>query len=81
MKVKINHPMADMVSIIKEGPMGARVYGDDTTSEMAFFMNDVWVIKTIPEFAQYADGVAGDTAVYAYVPDEEIEAFLKEYRA
>lgn len=81
MNIKINHPMADRVSRIKESQMGMRAYAGSTSSELAFFSKGEWVVEPIPEFAQYHDGDFGDTAVYGWVPDTEVDAFLDKYRA
>ena len=80
MNIKINHPMADHVSIIKEGPMGMRACATTNSSELAFFPRGKWVCEPIPEFAEYHDG-GSDTAVYGWVPDDEVDAFINKYRA
>lgn len=78
-KVKINHPMADTISI----STGQGAYGGENTSEIAFFRNNDWQVIAIPDFAIYHDGSSSnaDTAVYPYVPNELIEEFLDKYRA
>ena len=78
-KVKINHMMADTISI----STGQGIYGGENTSEIAFFKNNDWQVIPIPEFAIYHDGSSSiaDTAVYPYVPNELIEKFLTKYRA
>lgn len=78
-KVKINHPMADTISI----STGTHVYSGDNSSEIAFFQNDDWQVIAIPEFCTYHDGsdTVAATAVYPYVPNELIESFLEKYRA
>jgi hypothetical protein len=78
-KIKINHIMADQISI----SIGQGAYGGDNSSEIAFFKNKDWVVIPIPEFAIYHDGSdsVADTAVYPYVPNELIEKFLNKYRA
>ena len=81
MRYKINHPMADSVSRIKEGPMGMRAYAGSNSSELAFFSKGKWVVKPIPEFSKYHDGSTSDSAVYGWVPDSEVDAFLDQYRA
>lgn len=73
--------MADEISIIKLGPGGLTAYSGEHCSEIAFFRNNDWVVKPLPEFAQYHDGSDGDTAVYGWVPDELIDSFISEYRA
>jgi hypothetical protein len=77
-KVKINHPNADTLSI----STGQGAYGGENTSEIAFFLNNEWVVIPVPEFSPYHDGSASDasTAVYPYVPNELIDAFIAENR-
>jgi len=76
-KIKINHPMADTISI----SIGEGAYGGENTSEIAFFRNKDWQVIAIPDFAIYHDGSSSnaDTAVYPYVPNELIEKFLNKY--
>ena len=76
-KIKINHPMADTISI----SIGEGAYGGENTSEIAFFRNNDWQVIAIPDFAIYHDGSSSnaDTAVYPYVPNELIEKFLNKY--
>lgn len=76
MYVKIGHPMANKISI-QNSPWH---YCGEDTSEIAFFMNNEWVTKAIPEFADYSDGEVGDTLVYGWVPNELIDEFLDTYR-
>ena len=78
-KIKINHPMADTLSI----STGLGVYDEDNSSQIAFFRNDDWQVLPIPEFCIYHDGSdsVADTAVYPYVPNELIARFLDKYRA
>ena len=78
-RVKINHPMADTISI----SIGDGVYNGENTSEIAFFRNNDWQVIAIPDFAIYHDGSSSnaDTAVYPYVPNELIDEFLNKYRA
>jgi len=75
-KVKINHPMADTISI----STGTHVYSGENTSEIAFFKDNDWVVVAIPEFCTYHDGSPSnaDTAVYPYVPNEKIDRFLEK---
>ena len=75
-KVKIRHPLADTLSI----STGQLAYSGDNTSEIAFFKNGEWVVTPIEPFADYHDGSPSDadTAVYPYVPNELIDAFLDE---
>ena len=77
-KVKINHIMADTISI----STGQGAYGGENTSEIAFFRNNDWQVIAIPDFAIYHDGSSSnaDTAVYPYVPNELIDAFLEKYK-
>lgn len=72
MKIKINHPMADQISLAK-GPMG---YSGENSTEIAFFLKGQWVVDPIPEFAKYHDGSTDDTAVYPWVPNKLIDEFL-----
>ena len=76
-KEKINHPMADTISISN----GEGIYGGDSTSEIAFFKNKNWVVVPIEPFAKYHDGSALDSAVYGWVPNDLIESFINIYRA
>ena len=75
-KVKIKHPSADIISIVT----GEGAYAGDNTSEIAFFSKGNWVITPIEPFADYHDGSTNDadTAVYPWVPNDLIEAFLEE---
>lgn len=75
-KVKIKHPNADTISI----STGAGAYAGVHTSEVAFFLNNEWVVAPIEPFAEYHDGSPNDadTAVYPWVPNDLIEAFLEE---
>lgn len=75
-KVKIKHPLADTLSI----STGAGAYAGMHTSEIAFFLNNEWVVTPIEPFADYHDGSPddADTAVYPYVPNELIDAFIAE---
>jgi hypothetical protein len=75
-RVKIKHPQADTLSI----STGAGAYAGMHTSEIAFFLNGQWVVDPIEPFATYHDGSPSDsdTAVYPYVPNELIDAFIEE---
>ena len=77
-KVKINHPMADTISI----SIGQDAYCGDNSSEIAFFKNNDWVVIVIPEFSPYHDGSPNnsDTAVYPWVPNELIDKFLAKWK-
>jgi hypothetical protein len=76
-QVKINHALADTISI----STGTHIYNGDNSSEIAFFKNKDWVVIPVPEFSPYHDGSASDadTAVYPYVPNELIDAFIEQY--
>lgn len=73
-RVKIRHPKADEISIIDH----EYAYCGEGTSEIAFFLNGKWVTERIEPFSEYIDTIGGDTAVYGWVPNELIEAFLDE---
>lgn len=77
-KVKIKHPLADTLSI----STGKGVYNGEDTSEIAFFCKGNWVVVPIEPFAAYHDGSPSDasTAVYGWVPNELIDAFIAENR-
>lgn len=75
--VAINHPMADSISI-QDHPYA---YAGRGHVEIAFFSNNKWVTDIIPEFAEYADGEAGGTRVYGYVPIAAVDAFMETYEA
>ena len=70
--IALKHELADEISYFEE-PMSAKY------CEAAFFLDDEWVIETIPELAEYADVVAGDTRVYRYIPREILNDFLWKY--
>jgi hypothetical protein len=76
MKMRINHPMADTISVVSH--LGT--YSGNNTSEIAFFRKGEWVVTPIEPFADYHDGSPSDadTAVYPYVPNDLIDAFLDE---
>ena len=79
-RVKINHPDAYWISIVN----GEMAMASASTSEIAFFReNGSWVVDPVAEFANYHDGSPSDasTAVYGWVPNDEIDAFLETYRA
>ena len=82
MRYKIKHPMADTMSVVN----GLGTYSDTNySSEVAFFLKGEWVVSPIEPFADYHEGSGcgwdADTAVYAYVPNDLIEAFLEENKA
>lgn len=72
---RITHPLADEISV-----QGSEFHycRPGVSSEIAFFHQGSWVITPIEPFADYHDGSIGDTAVYSYVPNELIRAFLDE---
>jgi hypothetical protein len=76
-KVSITHPLANVLSI----STGEGAYGGENTSEIAFFHNREWVVDPIGEFAEYHDGSTSDTAVYGWVPNAKIDAFIEKYSA
>ena len=78
MLIKINHPKADSISIQDSEFHWCR---PGFSSEIAFFKRGSWVTEPIEPFADYHDGSVGDTAVYSYVPNTLIDAFLDENRA
>ena len=73
-KVKIRHPKADTLSI----STGGGAYAGMHTSEIAFFLKGEWVVDPIEPFADYHDGSDSDTAVYGWVPNDLIDAFIDE---
>jgi hypothetical protein len=75
-RVKIRHPYADTLSISK----GHGAYSTCTSSEIAFFLDGKWVVTPIEPFADYHDGSPSDasTAVYGWVPNDLIDAFISE---
>jgi hypothetical protein len=75
--IKINHPLAEKVSV-QDSEFHYCTPGK--SSEIAFFKNGEFVTEIISPFEKYSDGVASDTLVYAWVPNEIIEKFLEEYR-
>lgn len=79
MRYKIKHPMADTMSVIDH----SLAYSGKKSSELAFFHRGEWIVRPIPEFAQYHDGTPEDhdTAVYPWVPNELIKSFLEKYSA
>ena len=77
-RVKIKHPLADTLSI----STGAGAYAGVYTSEIAFFSKGEWVIEPIEPFSDYHDNspANADTAVYLYVPNELLDAFISKNR-
>lgn len=75
--VKINHPLADTLSI----STGLGAYASVATSEIAFFKNGEWVVDPIEPFAAYHDGSPSDssTAVYLYVDNDVLDRFIWLY--
>ena len=75
-RASLHHPMADEISIA----LGDNGYCNFPYSvELAFFKNGEWVTDVLPEFAEFADGVAGDTLVYASVPILDFAQFMTNY--
>jgi hypothetical protein len=74
--IKINHPLAERISVQNS----SRHHAGENTSEVAFFANKKFQTKIVKEFADYADGVEGDTLVYSWVPNKIVESFLDKYR-
>jgi len=72
---KIVHPKADEISVQATQYHMCRV---GVSSEIAFFLNGDWVVDPIEPFADYHDGSTFDTAVYGFVPNDLIDAFLDE---
>ena len=68
----INHPLADSVSVVS----GPGTYSGGNSKELAFFNNKKWVTEIIPEFEDNVETLVGDTMVYEYVPNQDIELFL-----
>lgn len=73
MRYSIKHPMADTISVVNH----TLAYAGENTSEIAFFLRGEWVTEPIEPFAKYHDGCEG-TAVYGWVPNALIDAFLAE---
>ena len=72
MVTKLNHPMADEISIIDH----AGAYAGRGSKEIAFFSNGEWVTDIMGEFEPYAEPEAGDTRVYRYIPKAVLANFL-----
>ncbi len=72
----IRHPLADIMSVVT----GMHSYSGENTSEIAFFNKGNWVVTPIEPFSDYHDGspMDADTAVYPYVPNALINAFIAE---
>ena len=79
MRYKIKHPMADTISVVN----ALGTYSGTNSSEVAFFHKGEWVVTPIEPFADYHDGSPddADTAVYPWVPNDLINAFLEENKA
>lgn len=72
--IKIDHPLANKISVQNSE------YHHCTpgkSSEIAFFLNNKFQTEIIEEFANYADGLEGDTLVYSFVPDDLIDEFIE----
>ena len=77
MRTKLNHPMADEVSIIDH----ERAYAGRGSKEIAFFSNGEWVTDIIEEFEDYTHlEPDGDTRVYGWVPIALLDPFLEKYQ-
>ena len=75
-RAALHHPLADEISIA----LGDNGYCNFPHSvELAFFKNGEWVTDILPEFAAFADGIAGDTLVYARVPVLDFAQFITNY--
>lgn len=75
-RATLSHPLADEVSM----SIGSGAYARFPHSvELAFFRNGEWVTEIIPELAEYADAIAGDTRVYAWVPLIEFAMFMENF--
>jgi len=75
-QIRITHPMATHISVQDSDK---HYCTPQKSSELAFFMNKKWVVEIIPEFAEFADVEAGDTRVYAYVPNELVNEFIDRW--
>ena len=75
MLIKINHPMANEISVQQST---WHMCTPTVSSEIAFFMNGRWVVEIIPHFRDFAEYSTGDTRVYGWVPNEMIDEFLKD---
>jgi len=73
-RIAITHNDADMISIAK----GKGAYCGKSSSEIAFFLKDKWVVKPVKGFAEYWQQTL-DTAIYPWVPNELIDSFLDKY--
>jgi len=75
-RAELHHPMADEISIAL-GDNGSCHF--PYSVELAFFKKGEWVTDILPEFAAFADGLAGDTLVYARVPVLDFAQFINNY--
>jgi len=73
-RIAITHSDADTMSIAK----GVGTYGDESSSEIAFFLKGEWVVAPISYFAAYHEPCLS-TAIYPWVPNEIVESFLDDY--
>lgn len=82
MNIKINHPMADTISIIDNDKYGSliRAQAGKGSCEIAFFKNGDWVTDVIPEFSDYVDSYVSDTRIYCWVPNNLIDEFLDKFK-
>ena len=73
----LQHPFVDEISL----SIGDIAYANfPYSAEIALFKNGEWVTDIVEEFAPWADGKAGDTRVYGYVPMHVVGEFLKNWR-
>jgi len=75
MRHEINHPRADIISVIT-GSVALCAKGQ---VEIAFFKDGRWVVEPIDPFVEYFVVRGLSTAVYANVPISLVESFLNEY--
>jgi hypothetical protein len=75
MQHKINHPRADLISVIT----GSSALCAEGQVEIAFFKDGRWVVEPIDPFVEYFVVRGLTTAVYANVPINLVEGFLNEY--
>ena len=75
--IKINHPLADRISV-QDTEFHCCTPGK--SSEVAFFKGNEFVVTPIEPFAAYHDGSteADKSAIYGWVPNDLIDAFLQE---
>ena len=74
--IRIDHPLANKISV-QDSEYHHCVPGK--SSEVAFFVNKKFQTEILKEFAEYADGVEGDTLVYSWVPNELVNEFVEKH--